>query len=52
MRKLKSYIVETNKKENGYTIIVEVKAMNKESACKKAKKMGYEVMKFYTRTKK
>lgn len=40
MRKLKEFIVELADESNGFIII---EAMNAESACRKAEKMGYEV---------
>ena len=40
MRKLKDYIVEIADEADGFIII---EAMNEESACRKAEKLGYEV---------
>lgn len=40
MRRLKDYIVEIADEVDGFII---VEAMNAESACRKAEKMGYEV---------
>ena len=40
MRRLKDYIVEIADENDGFIII---EAMNEESACRKAEKLGYEV---------
>lgn len=40
MRRLKDYIVEIADENDGFII---VEAMNEESACRKAEKLGYEV---------
>lgn len=40
MRRLKDYIVEIADEADGFVV---VEAMNEESACRKAEKLGYEV---------
>lgn len=40
MRRLKDYIVEIADEPDGFLVI---EAMNEESACKKAERLGYEV---------